>query len=116
MFSIPRLDRRGPLCLIDPRSERQRRTVCSTARVAEQIGAAIGREFEHELLAAVAPMPQAQLDNSLQRLTESGLAVRRGTPPDAINNFKPLCWVGRIPCPYWGIIFAPISLGQALIQ
>ena len=30
-----------------------------------QIGAAIGREFSHELIAAVAPMPQAQLDDAL---------------------------------------------------
>ncbi len=53
-----------------------------------QIGAAIGREFSYELIAAVAPMPQAQLDDSLVRLTESGLAFRRGTPPDAVYTFK----------------------------
>jgi predicted ATPase len=39
-----------------------------------QIGAAIGREFSYELIAAIAPMPQAQLNDSLARLTESGLA------------------------------------------
>jgi predicted ATPase len=53
-----------------------------------QIGAAIGREFSYELLAAVAPMPQAQLDDSLAQLSESGLALRRGTPPDAVYTFK----------------------------
>ena len=53
-----------------------------------QIGAAIGREFSYELIAAVAPMPQAQLDDSLARLSESGLAFRRGTPPDAVYTFK----------------------------
>jgi class 3 adenylate cyclase len=53
-----------------------------------QIGAAIGREFSYELIAAVAPMPRAQLDDSLVRLTESGLAYRRGTPPDATYTFK----------------------------
>jgi predicted ATPase/class 3 adenylate cyclase len=53
-----------------------------------QIGAAIGREFSYELIAAVAPMPQAQLDASLVQLCESGLAFRRGTPPDAIYTFK----------------------------
>jgi predicted ATPase len=36
-----------------------------------QIGAAIGREFGYELIAAVAPMPSAQLDDALVRLTES---------------------------------------------
>jgi predicted ATPase len=53
-----------------------------------QIGAVIGREFSYELIAAVAPMPQAQLDDSLARLCESGLAFRRGTPPDALYTFK----------------------------
>ena len=53
-----------------------------------QIGAAIGREFSYELIAAVAPMPQAQLEDGLLQLSESGLAFRRGTPPDAIYTFK----------------------------
>ena len=53
-----------------------------------QIGAAIGREFSYELIAAVAPMPQAQLDDSLTQLSASGLAFRRGTPPDAVYTFK----------------------------
>src|SRR4051812_46338782 len=45
-----------------------------------QIGAAIGREFSYELIEAVAPMPQAQLDEALARLCEAGLAFRRGYP------------------------------------
>jgi class 3 adenylate cyclase/tetratricopeptide (TPR) repeat protein len=53
-----------------------------------QIGAAIGREFTYEMIEAVAPMPQAHLDDALARLCESGLAFRRGTPPDAIYSFK----------------------------
>jgi class 3 adenylate cyclase len=53
-----------------------------------QIGAAIGREFSYELIAAVAPMAAAQLDDALARLSESGLAFRRGTPPEAIYTFK----------------------------
>jgi predicted ATPase/class 3 adenylate cyclase len=53
-----------------------------------QIGAAIGREFSYELISAVAPIPQAQLDDALRRLGESGLAFRRGTPPDAVYSFK----------------------------
>jgi class 3 adenylate cyclase/predicted ATPase len=53
-----------------------------------QIGAAIGREFSYELISAVAPMPQGELDNALARLTESGLAFRRGTPPEASYTFK----------------------------
>ena len=53
-----------------------------------QIGAAIGREFSYELVAAVAPMPRAQRDDALARLCESGLAFRRGTPPNASYTFK----------------------------
>jgi class 3 adenylate cyclase/tetratricopeptide (TPR) repeat protein len=53
-----------------------------------QIAAAIGREFSHELIAAVAPMPEVQLDDALTRLIGSGLAFRCGTPPDAIYTFK----------------------------
>src|ERR1700734_2344800 len=53
-----------------------------------QIGAAIGREFSYELIATVAPMPQEQLDDALASLSESGLAFRRGTPPDAVYTFK----------------------------
>jgi class 3 adenylate cyclase/tetratricopeptide (TPR) repeat protein len=53
-----------------------------------QIGAAIGREFSYELIAAVAPMPEAQLDDALAQLSASGLAFRRGTPPDAVYSFK----------------------------
>jgi len=53
-----------------------------------QIGAAIGREFSYELIAAVAPMPQSQLNDALVQLCTSGLAFRRGTPPDALYSFK----------------------------
>jgi class 3 adenylate cyclase/predicted ATPase len=53
-----------------------------------QIGAAIGREFSHELIAAVAPLTATQLDEVLDQLTNSGLAFRRGTPPEATYIFK----------------------------
>ncbi len=53
-----------------------------------QIGAVFGREFSYELIAAVAPMTQTQLDDALARLGESGLAFRRGTPPEAVYTFK----------------------------
>jgi class 3 adenylate cyclase/tetratricopeptide (TPR) repeat protein len=53
-----------------------------------QIGAAIGREFSYELIAAVAPQTKAELDDALERLTASGLAFRRGTPPEATYTFK----------------------------
>jgi class 3 adenylate cyclase/tetratricopeptide (TPR) repeat protein len=62
----------------------------SSAQVKEvaQIGAAIGREFSYELIAAVAPHTPAELDSTLNQLTESALAFRRGTPPEATYTFK----------------------------
>ena len=53
-----------------------------------QIAAAIGREFSHALLAAVADRPQAELQAALDQLVSSELAFRRGTPPEATYSFK----------------------------
>ena len=53
-----------------------------------QIGAVIGREFFHELLAAVADRPQEQLESGLDQLVASELVFRRGSPPDATYSFK----------------------------
>jgi class 3 adenylate cyclase/tetratricopeptide (TPR) repeat protein len=53
-----------------------------------QIGAAIGREFSWELIAAVAPHSRPELDQVLAQLVASGLAFQRGTPPDAVYIFK----------------------------
>jgi predicted ATPase len=57
-------------------------------REVAQIGAALGRQFSHELIAAVAPMPQPQLDDALTQLVDAELIYRRGTPPDAEYTFK----------------------------
>jgi len=53
-----------------------------------QIGAAIGREFSHEMIGAVASLNPEDLDAALERLTASGLISRRGTPPEATYSFK----------------------------
>jgi class 3 adenylate cyclase/tetratricopeptide (TPR) repeat protein len=53
-----------------------------------QIGAALGRQFSHELISAVAQMPQQQIDDALAQLTSAELIFRRGTPPDAEYTFK----------------------------
>jgi predicted ATPase len=53
-----------------------------------QLGAALGRQFSHELIAAVAPMPAAQLDAALEQLVGAELLYRRGIPPDAEYTFK----------------------------
>jgi len=57
-------------------------------REVAQIGAALGRQFSHELISAVAAMPQQQLDDALAQLVGSELIFQRGTPPDAEYTFK----------------------------
>jgi predicted ATPase len=57
-------------------------------REVAQLGAALGRQFSHELIAAVAPMPSRELDNALPQLVGAELIYRRGTPPDAEYTFK----------------------------
>jgi class 3 adenylate cyclase/tetratricopeptide (TPR) repeat protein len=52
------------------------------------IGATIGREFSHKLLAAVSGLGPSDLEAALERLTASGLVSRRGLPPDATYSFK----------------------------
>jgi class 3 adenylate cyclase len=53
-----------------------------------QLGAALGRQFSHELISAAAAMPQQQLDDALAQLVSAELIFRRGTPPDAEYTFK----------------------------
>ena len=53
-----------------------------------QIGAAIGREFSHPLLAAVTRKPEAELGSALDRLIAAGLLFRQGVPPHATYLFK----------------------------
>src|SRR5437588_2255355 len=57
-------------------------------REVAQIGAALGRQFSHELIGAVAAMPRQQLDDALAQLVSAELIYRRGTPPDAEYTFK----------------------------
>jgi class 3 adenylate cyclase/predicted ATPase len=67
---MARLDRLGP------------------AKEVAQIGAAIGREFSHALLAAVMRRPEAELGLALDRLIAAGLLFRQGVPPHATYLFK----------------------------
>ena len=60
----------------------------ATVKELAQIGAVIGREFSHELIAAVADRPQEQLESGLDQLVASELVFRRGSPPDAAYSFK----------------------------
>jgi predicted ATPase len=53
-----------------------------------QIGAALGREFSHNLLAVVARKPEAETASALERIIDAGLLFRQGTPPQATYLFK----------------------------
>jgi predicted ATPase len=57
-------------------------------REVAQIGAALGRSFSHELISAVAQIPQEKLDEALEQLVAAELIYRRGTPPNAEYTFK----------------------------
>jgi predicted ATPase len=67
---MARLDRLGP------------------ARQVAQVGAAIGRDFSHALLASVVHKPDAELGSALDRLIAVGLLFRQGVPPHATYLFK----------------------------
>jgi predicted ATPase len=67
---MARLDRLGP------------------AKEVAQIGAAIGREFSHALLASVVRDAGLDLGLALDRLIQAGLMSRQGVPPHASYLFK----------------------------
>ena len=58
------------------------------AKQIAQIGAAIGREFAHKLLAAVASLPDAQIAQGLDELIAAGLVTRRRNSSDPVYLFK----------------------------
>jgi len=68
---LGRLDRLGPV-----------------AKNVAQVGAAIGRDFSYELLAAAVPLAEPELQEALRRLVEAGLVFQRGAPPAAEYLFK----------------------------
>jgi len=53
-----------------------------------QIGACIGREFDHELLVAVVPLPDADLVAALDHLVAAELVFRRGISAATTYVFK----------------------------
>lgn len=59
-----------------------------SAKLVVQIGAAIGREFSLELLAAVAGMPEPELLATLDRLVQARLVFRRRAPHGDAFLFK----------------------------
>ncbi|HKC31084.1 MAG TPA: hypothetical protein VKB74_05085, partial [Burkholderiales bacterium] len=67
---MARLDRLGP------------------AKEVIQVGAVIGSDFSYELLDAVHPMAEADLQRALRSLTDAELLYVRGIAPDATYLFK----------------------------
>ncbi len=67
---MARLDRLGP------------------ARDLAQAGAVIGRVFDHDLLAMITDLPDTQLRQNLQRLTDAGLVLAENEPGRATYRFK----------------------------
>ena len=60
----------------------------TAAKNVAQVGAAIGRDFFYELLAAAVPLSEPELQEVLRRLVEAGLVFQRGSPPTAEYLFK----------------------------
>jgi predicted ATPase len=67
---MARLDRLGP------------------AKEVVQIGAVLGSEFSYELLHAVHPLNDDELQRHLRTLTDAELLYARGLTPDATYQFK----------------------------
>lgn len=60
----------------------------SPVKEVAQIGAAVGREFSYELIAALSRRTDQQLHDALDQLVSSGLVFRRGQPPQDSYIFK----------------------------
>jgi predicted ATPase len=59
-----------------------------TAHRIAQVAACIGRAFGHDLLVAVADLPEPELTTALDELIRAELVFRRGVAPDAVYSFK----------------------------
>jgi class 3 adenylate cyclase/predicted ATPase len=58
------------------------------AKEVAQVGAAIGREFSHALIASVVRTSEVELGAALDRLIQAGLLFRQGAAPRATYLFK----------------------------
>jgi predicted ATPase len=57
-------------------------------REVAQVAACIGREFSYSLLAALSPLPDAELQVALDKLAAAELVFSRGTLPEVSYTFK----------------------------
>jgi pimeloyl-ACP methyl ester carboxylesterase len=58
------------------------------AREVAQIAACIGRDFDEDVVGAIAGYPEPRLAAALGQLCQAGLIQRRGTPPHHAYSFK----------------------------
>ena len=58
------------------------------AKEVAQVGAVIGSEFSYELLHAVHPITEDELQRALRKLADAELIYVRGIPPEASYTFK----------------------------
>ena len=90
---MARLDRLGP------------------AKGLAQISAAIGREFSHALLAAVARKPDAELGSALDRLINAGLLFRRHRQLNELGTVDGVSG-GHVDCPRPSLSPPSLSAGS----
>ena len=57
-------------------------------REVAQLGAVLGREFSHELLAAVAALDEVALQAELAKLAQAEILYPKGRPPRCTYIFK----------------------------
>ena len=60
----------------------------SDVKEVAHLAATLGRVFHHDLLAAVSTLDEATLARALEQLVDAELIYQRGSPPDAIYEFK----------------------------
>jgi class 3 adenylate cyclase/predicted ATPase len=60
----------------------------ASAKQVAQVAACIGRQFERALLAAVTPLPAAELGDALDRLVVNEIVFRREGAADSVYAFK----------------------------
>lgn len=70
----------------------------TAAKEVAQIGAAIGREFSYELLAAATKQLPSSLEDALTQLVEKGLIFQSGAPPRQ-GSFSSMPWFKMRPIP-----------------
>ncbi|MBI3800081.1 MAG: AAA family ATPase [Deltaproteobacteria bacterium] len=60
----------------------------ATGKEVAQMGATLGREFSYEVLQAISPVDEDNLQQALARLVEAEVLYQRGIPPQARYVFK----------------------------